>query len=204
MENFNIAYNHIVDDYFNPDIFDDYVFENGYFDGLYFSDNNDVDVLLDAFNNLRSIIKRDIQSILEIRVKNLNNNSGLVRELNTIIDTIDNGIEFDIMHGNNFAFRTDKYLCFNNFEDYVDELEWGSLGEDASNHETVVIIDCHIKKFYFIRTTKKISSASCSTTINAYQIKDKNIKKSKVNFKNGLSFIEHSEEGIKKILSMVN
>lgn len=203
MENFNLAYNHIVENYFNPDILDDYDFENGYFDGLYLGEYSEAGIYLNTFNNLRSIIKRDMQKILEINVNSLNNNSGLVQELNTIIDTIDNGIDFDFMHGNNFAFMTDEYLCFNNFENYVDELEWDSLGEDASSRETVVIIDRHLRKFYFIRTTKKVSSASCSTTINAYQVRDKNVKKSKVNLKNGLSFIEHTDEGIKKVLSIL-
>lgn len=204
MQNFSLAYTHEIEDYFNPEIFHDYDFESGHFDGKYFSEYPDYDEYLESFNSLRKIIKRDMQNIIITRINDLNNNDGLISELNTIVDTIDNDIDFDFMQGINFAFRTDNFLCFNNHENYVDELEWGSFGSDACTCETIVIIDSHLRNFYFVRTTKKLCSASCSTTINAYQVKDKNVKRRKANFKNGLAFTEYSEEGIQKILSLVS
>lgn len=204
MENFNLSYIHEIDSYFDPELLDNYSFKIGSFDGKSFSEYPDDDEYMEAFNSLRRMIKRDMQNIIITRVNDLNNNDSLINELNTVIDTIDNGIDFDFMHGENFAFRTDKFLCFNNYENYVDEPEWGILGEDASTCETVVIIDNHLKNFYFIRTTKKICSASCSTTINAYQIKDRNVKKRIVNFKKELALTEHSDEEIQKILSLVS
>ena len=186
MENFNLTYTHKIEEYFNPEVFDDY------------------DESLESFNSLRSIIKRDIQNIIVTRVNDLNNSGCLISELNTVIETIDNGIDFDFTHGENFAFKTDNFLCFNNFENYVDELEWGSLGDDACSYETIVIIDRHLKNFYFIRTKKKLSCGIESTTINSYQVKDKNVKKRKVNFKNGLYFTEHTDEGIQKMLSLAS
>lgn len=204
MENFSLTYTHEIEDYFNPEVFHDYDFESGYFEGEHFSRYSEYDDYLESFTSLRKIIKRDMQNIILTRVMDLNNNASLMDELNTIVETIDNGIDFDFVHGENFAFRTDDFLCFNNYENYVDELEWGSLGSDASTCETVVIIDSHLKNFYFVRTTKKLCSVTCSTTINAYQIKDRNVKKRKVNFKNGLILPDHSEEAIQKILSLVS
>lgn len=204
MENFSLTYTHEVEDYFNPEVFHDYSFQSGHFDGKSFDDYPDEDEYMEAFNSFRRMIKRDMQNIIITRVNDLNNNDSLINELNTVIDTIDNGIDFDFMNGKNFAFRTDSFLCFNNYENYVDELEWGILGSDAKTFETIVIIDSHLKNFYFIRTSKKICSLTTSTTINAYQVKGKNIKKRKVNFKNGLTLIDHSEDEILKILSLVS
>ena len=204
MENFSLTYTHEVEDYFNPEVFHDYSFQSGHFDGKDFSKYLDYDEYLESFINFRKIIKRDIQSIINTRIKGLNNNEGLMNELNTVVETVDNGIDFDFMNGENFAFRTDAFLCFNNYENYVDELEWESLGSDAKSYETIVIIDSHLKNFYFIRTSKKICSLTTSTTINAYQVMGKNVKRRKVNFKNGLTLIDHSEEEILKILSLVS
>ncbi len=206
MENFAFAYTHRIEDYFNPKFESYYDFEDGHFDGIDFSSSINIgyDECLSVIENFRSIIKRDMQDIIATRIDGLNNNGCLISELNTVIDTIDNGIDFDFTHGENFAFRTDNFLCFNNFENYVDELEWGSLGEDACSRETIVIIDCNLRSFYFIRTKRKLSCEVESTTINAYQVKGKNVKKRKVNFKNGLSFTERTDEGIQKMLSLVS
>ncbi len=203
MESFSLVYQLYNENYFAPEIEYDYGLSDGIFEGRKLNRWTEHDEYLALFEDLRKTIKRDMETVLETRIRYLNNNAGLVQELNTVIQTIDNGIDFDFVSGDNFAFRTDNYLCFNNFENYVDELELGSLGEDASTCETIVIMDCHLKRFYFIRTTKKMLSASQSTTINAYYIKDRNVKKRKVNIKCDLPMREYTDEGIQKMLSLL-
>lgn len=203
MECFCLSYYRNYDDYFDPSMDCNYLFENGFYEGRILDRWKDYDDYLDLFNNLRKIIKRDFENILESRIRNLNNNTALVQEFNTVINTIDNGIDFDFLSGYNYAFLTDNYLCFNNFENHVDELELGTFGEDAHSCETIIILDCHLKSFYFIRTTKKVLSVSQSTTINAYYIKDKNIKRGKLNIKGGLSLKDCTDEGIQNILKLI-
>ena len=43
-----------------------------------------------------------------------------------------------------------------------------------------------------------------SATINFYYVKDGNIGKYKVNFKNAISINEYTDEGVEKILKLLN
>lgn len=203
-----LSYTHYVEDPFNPEApeFDNlYWFKDGMYDGADISGGCclEGDEDLSYLKEIREIIKRDMNKILECYIRKLNNNDGLVKELENLIESIDNGQDYNFFSNHNYFLVTDNYLCFNNFENFIDELELGALGSDAETYETIVIIDQHIKNFYFIRITNKLLAVAESTTINAYSIKDKNVKKRKVNFKKRLTLSEYTDEGIKKILRMV-
>lgn len=206
MQSFSISYDVYVENYFEPT--DDVAFscdqfETGISDGKAIDLQSDDEVVLAHIQEIRSIIKKDFINILESRIKYLNNNKRLLEEFKQLIETIDNRIEFDAHHGNNFLFLTDNYLCFNNYENYVDEFLLGALGSEAETYETIVIIDVHFKKFYFVRITRKMLVEAESTTINAFEIKDNNVKQRKVNLKSGVKLTEHNDVGIEKVLSLL-
>lgn len=206
MQNLSLSYSVHVDNYFEPQNDVDspyYEFDDGIYDGREINGQTDYDEVLSFVKELRSIIKKDFLNILETKIRYLNNNAGLVKEFNKLIDTIDNGIDFDVCSGRNFFFLTSNYLCFNNFENYIDELMLGELGSDAKTYETIVIVDVHLKSFYFVRMTRRMLALAESATINAFLVKDNNVKKRKVNFKSPVELVDYTDSGIKKILALL-
>lgn len=202
MQELSLSYCVHIDNYFDPQI-PYYEFEDGFYDDREINAQTDYEEVLSLVNELRVVIKKDFLNILETRIKCLNNNEGLIKEFHRLIDTIDNGIDIDVCSGQNFFFLTDNYLCFNNFENYVDELMLGELGSDAKTYETIVIVDVHLKSFYFVRMTRRILAEAESATINAFLVKDNNVKKRKVNFKSPVELVDYTDSGIKKILALL-
>lgn len=202
MQNFSLSYYYHYDDPFNPEYDSWYEFEDGSYDGKEVDLHTDEEEFLSYVKEIREIIKRDMNRIRNKCVFDLNNGACLIKELDILIDTIDNGLEYDFSHGHNFFFFTDNYLCFNNYENFVDELELGELGGEAATHETIAIVDRSYKNFYFVRIKTKVLEAVKSTTVNAYSLKDGNVKKSKVNLKRELRLQGYNDEGIKKLLSI--
>lgn len=203
MQKFFLSYHYRVDDPFYPEYESWYDIENGIYEGKSISFYTKAENLLSYVKDIRKFIKKDMEGILTCRIRDLNNSDCLVKELNTLIETIDNTVEYDFHHGHNFFFLTDNYLCFNNFENFVDELELGELGADAKTYETIVIVDRSYNNYYFIRTTKKVLAVEESTTINAYSIKDNNVKKSIVKLKKKLDLQEYTDDGLKKVLKYI-
>lgn len=203
MQNFCISYHCNVEDIFNPKFEICYDFAGVYNRKVLDSYTTDEQFLL-YVKYIRETIQNDIEKIRNGYIKNLNNNHSLINELDNLLVTINNGCEYDHFHNNNFFFLTDNYLCFNNYENFIDELEWGSLGDEAESYETIVIIERNFKKFYFVRITRKLVSLAESATINFYYVKDGNIGKYKVNFKNAISINEYTDEGVEKILKLLN
>lgn len=201
--NFYISYNASFDDVSGRTIWVDT-------NSFYMFDKLDERNLLagqDIFNNyiieLRNMIEEDCERIIETRIRYLNNNESLLEELWLLHDTINNGTDFNGYWGHNFFFRTDQYLCFNNYEILFDkDLIEFTYVNDPSYDETIVIFDNHLKNYYFVRK-KQYPEEAESATVNAYQIKDHNIKKRKVNFKRGLQLEEYNDQGIEKMLSKV-
>ncbi len=208
MQNFWMCFKYFYEDCFHEPYYFHYYEVDGVYDGKeleeYMYDSEREEEFFSYVAEVKEIIKKNVIRIRDNYIKYLNNSQGLESELNALLDTIDNECYSNCNSNNNFIFLTDNYLCFNNYEFVVDELMWGSLGSDAEDVETIVIIERNFKKFYFVRIAAKLCAPVCSTTINCYSVKDSNIKKTKVNLKRAVEISEYTEDGIKKVLKLLN
>lgn len=166
--------------------------------------SDDNNKLLDYMYEIKQVIKKEMERIRENRIIELDNNETFMTQLNILIDTIDNGVLCDCEHGNNFLFLTDNYLCLNNFENEIKRSLLESLVEDAETYETMVIIDRNYEKFYFVRTTRNLSTKRVTTTINKFLIRGNKVI-NKIKKVNGyIEFNEYTEAGIQKLLYRIN
>lgn len=214
MEKFKLSYlytkwNYLSDNSWIDISFSDHLVYNG--KEIEDDDFDDIEDLFEYVSEIKQIIKKDMERIRDYRISKLENNDAIMVELNILIDTIDNEVSCDCEQGNNFLFLTDHYLCFNNFENEVDAMMLGELGEEAETYETIVIVDRDYKNFYFVRTTRKLLNKTVRTTVSKFSINgNKVISKISESYSktsesySKIKFYQYDEEEIKKLLCSLN
>lgn len=198
MENIKILYYHHIENYFEPNFFDYYDFEM--VDGLKESIDTE---LVEEVKKIKSIIICDFQRVL-LKIANKNNNLFLVDEIENLIESYNNDVDVNLEDSCNYIFLNDQYLYFNNIENYVDDLLWGSLGDEADVYETIVIVNRNYTEFHFITIATNLCNAKKDTTIKNFIIEGEKIQNYIYKSNQDISFYDYrNEEGIKRLLSLV-
>lgn len=202
MENIKILYYHHIENYFEPNFFDDYDFE--ILEGLKdnFEDSTDTEVL-EKISEIKSIIVCDFQRAL-LKIANKKENSLLVEEIENLIKSYNNDVDVNLEDSCNYIFLNDQYLYFNNIENYVDDLLWGSLGDEAEIQETTVIVNREFTEFHFIKITTNLCNDKKKITIKNFLVKGNEIQFT-IFKRNQLSLYAcRNEEGLKRLLKLVS
>lgn len=205
MENFCIVYNHHVDDYFDPFFSDSYEVKK--IEGIVFDSSVEFDdkAFLDGVSNIKKIIMQDFRRVLENIICLKNNSDTLVEEIERLLVTYDNDVDYSVDFFTNFIVLTDHYLYFNNMEDVIDEALFGVFGEDSETHCTTVIVDRSFSNFFFIHTTTNIFDESKKTNIKSFVVsKDEMIQSFMAACSEDFSDCDYSEEGIQKVIKTVS
>lgn len=202
MDKFKIVYDHFVEDYFNPDFWDYYDFQEVLDSSK--DSYDDIGCYLNEIQDIRNVIISDFKRILEHRVIGKKNSEKLEEEIRVLVDTYDNGVDYDIDGGHNFLFLTDDYLCFNNYENEIDELLFGELGDESELFNTIVIVDRSYKTFYFIKKSINMANAKVKIDARTYKIGEDKIVSRKVSLKSRQEFQDYSEEEIRKTIDKLN
>lgn len=205
MENFRIVYYHLTDNYLDVDDTTLYWYEK--------LDGTDVDTYHDIWDDkkilkliadYRKIIVKDFERYLKYVVKKLNNNEGLTLEMQNVIDTYNNGVDYTPNNDSSFITLTDDYLYFNNIENEIDELLLGSLDrEEAFIYETVVIVKRDYKEFYFITKATNVLSVEEKYEVKAFSIVDGKVQEKVFKQKVDTYSEEYDREDIKRVLMKI-
>lgn len=205
MENFRIVYYHLTDNYLDVDDTTLYWYEK--------LDGTDVDTYHDIWDDkkilkliadYRKIIVKDFERYLKYVVKKLNNNEGLTLEMQNVIDTYNNGVDYTPNNDSSFITLTDDYLYFNNIENEIDELLLGSLDrEEAFIYETVVIVKRDYKEFYFITKATNVLSVEEKYEVKAFSIVDSKVQEKVFKQKVDTYSEEYDREDIKRVLMKI-
>lgn len=204
MENIKIVYYHTIENYFEPDIFD--FFNEYWFEMLEGLENISKDCtdeeILKKVSEIKSIIVKDFQRAL-LKIKSKKKKTELTYEIQNIIETYNNDVDFNLEDSCNFLFLTDQYVYFNNIENHVDELLWGSLGDEAQIYETLVIVNRQYTEFHFITIATNLCDSKQTITIKNFMIEGNRIKNSIYNRKQEIPLHDfRSEDGIERLLSL--
>lgn len=205
MENFRIVYYHLTDNYLDVDDTTLYWYEK--------LDGTDVDTYHDIWDDkkilkliadYRKIIVKDFERYLKYVVKKLNNNEGLTLEMQNVIDTYNNGVDYTPNNDSSFITLTDDYLYFNNVENEIDELLLGSLDrEEAFVYETAVIVKRDYKEFYFITKATNVLSVEEKYEVKAFSIADGKVQEKVFERKVDTYSEEYDREDIEKVLMKI-
>lgn len=205
MENFRIVYYHLTDNYLDVDDTTLYWYEK--------LDGTDVDTYHDIWDDkkilkliadYRKIIVKDFERYLKYVVKKLNNNEGLTLEMQNVIDTYNNGVDYTPNNDSSFITLTDDYLYFNNIENEIDELLLGSLDrEEAFIYETAVIVKRDYKEFYFITKATNVLSVEEKYEVKAFSIVDGKVQEKVFKQKVDTYSEEYDREDIKRVLMKI-
>lgn len=205
MENFRIVYYHLTDNYLDVDDTTLYWYEK--------LDGTDVDTYHDIWDDkkilkliadYRKIIVKDFERYLKYVVKKLNNNEGLTLEMQNVIDTYNNGVDYTPNNDSSFITLTDDYLYFNNIENEIDELLLGSLDrEEAFIYETAVIVKRDYKEFYFITKATNVLSVEEKYEVKAFSIVDGKVQEKVFKQKVDTYSEEYDREDIEKVLMKI-
>lgn len=91
-----------------------------------------------------------------------------------------------------------------NIENYVDDLRWGSLGDEAEIKETIVIVNREYTEFHFITITTNLCNDKKKIIIRNFYVKENEIQ-STIFKGNQLSIRDcKNEEGLKRLLKLVS
>lgn len=172
MENICIQYEHEVEDYYNP---------NNIRDNYYFDSNKDTFNFLEEVDDFRKVIIKDFSRVLNYIIKYKKDSEELCEEINKLMNTYLNDVDFNLNGGFNFIILEDNYLCFNNIENYVDEFIWDALADEACVYETIVLVKRDFKEFYFIRKTTKIDDLEDIIEIKKFSVLEDEVLTEKVN-----------------------
>lgn len=205
MENFRIVYYHLTDNYLDVDDTTLYWYEK--------LDGTDVDTYHDIWDDkkilkliadYRKIIVKDFERYLKYVVKKLNNNEGLTLEMQNVIDTYNNGVDYTPNNDSSFITLTDDYLYFNNVENEIDELLLGSLDrEEAFVYETSVIVKRDYKEFYFITKATNVLSVEEKYEVKDFSIADGKVQEKVFERKVDTYSEEYDREDIEKVLMKI-
>lgn len=205
MENFRIVYYHLTDNYLDVDDTTFYLYEK--LDGTDVDTFNDIwddKKILKLISDYRKVIIKDFERYLKYVVKQLDNNEGLSSEMQNIIDTYNNGVDYTPNNDSNFITLTDDYLYFNNVENEIDELLLGSLdSEEAFIYETAVIVKRDYKEFYFITKAINILTIDEKYVVKAFSIADGKVQEKVFNQKVETYSEEYDREDIEKVLMKI-
>lgn len=172
MENICIQYEHEVEDYYNP---------NNIMDNYYFDSNKDTFNFLEEVDDFRKVIIKDFSRVLNYIIKYKKDSEELCEEINKLMNTYLNDVDFNLNGGFNLIILEDNYLCFNNIENYVDEFIWDALADEACVYETIVLVKRDFKEFYFIRKTTKIDDLEDIIEIKKFSVLEDEVLTEKVN-----------------------
>lgn len=178
MENINLVYRHFVDNYLDMDSGEAY-YDYETLKGIDVLDDSQFenDFVLEEILDVKRTIIRDFKRILENVICLKKNNELLANEMEIVIDTYNNGIDYDMDSNVNFITLTEDYLYFNNIENAIDDSLLGSLDEDeAIIYETIIIVNRKYTEFYFMTKTTNILTAEESMTVKAFEIIEDTIK----------------------------
>lgn len=208
MRNFSIVYSRKTDDYF--DVENTSLFWGEKFDGTDYekyldtSEDFDPEELYKIIREYRAIIVKDFERYLKYIIPSLKNTEGLAFEMQNVVDTLNNGIDYTIDDDYNFLILTDEYLYLNNIENAIDDLLLGSLDKDeAFIYITTVIVNRNYKEFYFITKGKNLLTVEENCVVKAYSIVDGKVSEKIFKQNVDTESENYSDEDMEKLLVKV-
>lgn len=208
MRNFSIVYSRKTDDYF--DVENNSLFWGEKFDGTDYekyldaSEDFDSEELYKIIREYRAIIVKDFERYLKYIIPLLKNTEGLAFEMQNVVDTLNNGVDYTIDDDYNFLILTDEYLYFNNIENAIDDLLLGSLDKDeAFIYITTVIVNRNYKEFYFITKGKNLLTVEENCVVKAYSIVDGKVSEKIFKQNVDTESENYSDEDMEKLLVKV-
>lgn len=128
----------------------------------------------------------------------------MTSEIQNVIDTYNNGVDYTPNNDSNFITLTDDYLYFNNIENEIDELLLGLLDrEEAFVYETAVIVNRNYKEFYFIKKATNVLSAEEKYEVKAFSIAAGKVQEKVFNQKVDTYSEKYDREDINKVLMKI-
>lgn len=180
---------------------EDYWIFNGIHDD-YLDYDKFVNRSFNYINELKNVILKDFERILEYRILQCNNSEKLSFEIERLLNTYSNYLVDK--EGENFIILTDDYLCFNNLEEEA-ELDFYF----KNTFKTTVIVSRNFRIFYFIREKINILTGKVKTSIKRFEVQNDHIQVKKNTIKKKLSLFTHPlfdfpDQDIQKTIDIVN
>jgi len=195
MNNFNISY--------KKEDFSYYDFSGLELDKAAENELQEQDYSMDKIKEIKEIILKDFRRILENRLIFLGNNKKLIEYMNVLLNSYIEEKNTSSYEVTKFIILTDNYLCFNNVEDAIENLEQEDFYVDSIECETIIIVNRKFSEYYFITMDTNIFDGKVKTSIDSFKLLNNNVENFNISYKGRFKLQDYTEKGVNNAVKRI-